>query len=82
MEEADCRERANGSQEEKRWMGLQERAGTGVSRHTQANTTSCSFVGAWALTVQYFFLEMKTFLSTWRSDSCLLPTITVTMQIF
>lgn len=45
-------------------MGLQERAGMGVSRYIQANVMSCTFVGTQALTVQYFFLEMKTFLST------------------
>lgn len=63
-------------------MGLQERAGMGLSHPAQANAMSCIFVGTWSLTVQYIFLEMKTFLSTWLSDSCLLSTIPVNMPIF
>lgn len=38
--EEDCRERTNGLQEARRWMGLQESARMGLSPHAQAKSMS------------------------------------------
>lgn len=76
------RERTNASQEAKRWIRLEERAGMGVRHHMLASTVSCTIAVTWALTVQYFFLEIKNFLSQWLSDSSPLSTNPVNMQIF